>query len=423
MSTEHLNEFFNHNEFNRKLREKIDGYEPSVSDSLWDRIEHGLDARHVRERKLIRLAWLMAALLLVSGGATLYLWRENQQLHVKAKQLDKQSAGLDILHYPSANDLTAMGKEAKVLDVPPPMKEPLEVPVLTDEHVGSNLTFNSRGTKRPYTATNVERRPESKEDVLAINNFAEKQTYRIEHKGNLIGSALYSNLPIQVMPQYLASKKTRQLFELHTSIYYHQSGLGRQPGAHSFESGGLGRQVGLLYGSHLGKNWWLKSGIQFHETVQEVNYKIVRVQVLSSIPTTNSYDSIVKGDSLHHQNRQQWLEVPIQLHYLHSFNSRWSYGLGGGIGVAIPLSASGKEANPAVHAFDPIGTSKERPFRTHLNLMANAGVWYRVNSSWRFGAQVGIRQSLTNLHAVVSTQYPQRRPLGFGGGISMIFTP
>ncbi|MDX5320310.1 MAG: hypothetical protein LPK45_04430, partial [Bacteroidota bacterium] len=335
MSNENLNDFYNQNRFNKKLRDRIDAFEPELSDSLWDRIEHDLVKKENRNKRAAWLVYVLAGLLLVSSASIYYLANENKKLAevVKAKEEGDEDKVIPEFTFPET-----------VVERPE-----------TDINAPSNANANEMEREQEVTSPAIQVQPQQASGLVQggntlnpdaapeVREMAETPIeIEVSHTAPAENIALTTLKPIapakfnygqkEFNPRFIQEnvKKSNRIAPL-LSPYF---GLAAEYGSNrqlvngpfaknfDFEHPGIFRSIGFKTGITHRKGWYIETGFARSETQTNIWYDSVRIK--PSGPTPFRIDSVVAGRAAHIVNTQEWIEVPLRIGYLYPINSKLS---------------------------------------------------------------------------------------------------
>lgn len=433
MSNENLNDFYNQNRFNKKLRERIDGYEPELSDSLWDRIEHDLVRKESKGKRAVWMVYLLAGLLLVSGAGIYYLANENHKLTEKVKDNSTTSETLKAGENPStiyempettvevernvpAPTATAIESEnttlAAVSPAPTeggivnPVERTTQTPIVVNPiNAGAHDFDNTDVTiqavdipTNPETAPIAGTIPEAfsitRKEIAPIS-FAPKTRFVNPIQENIINKGA---IDPRITPYIGISSdlgSTRQLvsgplawqFEQEHPLIYKSNGL----------------NVGVLFRNGLS----LESGLRITITGSELWYDFMVRAERDTTPSIAIADSIVSG-SRHSVNRQNWTDIPVLVGYRYRLNEHWSLNGQTGLTYSMINGFSGVEPTQSFSKMDIAGSSVAQPFKNYLSLNLGVGLGYQFGSHWMIDLQGNYRRGLTKINASNLPNHPDR---------------
>ncbi len=431
MSNENLNDFYNQNRFNQKLRERIDGYEPELSDSLWDRIEHDLVRKESKGKRAVWMVYLLAGLLLVSGAGIYYLANENHKLAEKVK------------------DKSTTVETLKGGEIPSRVYEMPETTVKVERNP-SQATQSAVETRHTVpAATN----PTPSEAIYQNPTFAEEAPIELNPFRTAEGLVYPADLPVQSTeapvrlvgspvpgsPDAIAisgkdlapialTPKTRFVNPIQENIINKGAidpritpyiGISSDLGStRQLVSGPLAWQFGqehpLIYKSNglnvgvLFRNGLsLESGLRITITGSELWYDFMVRDNRDTLPIGAIADSIVSG-ARHDVNRQNWTDVPILVGYRYRLNSHWSLNAQTGVTYSMINGFSGVEPTQSFSKMDKAGSSVPQPFKNYWSLNLGVGLGYQLGHHWMVDLQGNYRRGLTKMNASNLPNHPNR---------------
>lgn len=448
MNNENLNDFYNQNRFNKKLRERIDSYEPELSDSLWDRIEHGLVKKESRSKRMVWMVYVMAALLVLSGAGLYYLASENKKLAdaVKTKdQLTPKGSNQEAPAFeytmpettievsPSPSSSVSTENPGTGAQTPPPSGSGVDNPPVGDERVSPILSEAAQaGTIEPGFMASEPGTPATGSEVSP---------------GDQVNTPIASSIENQALPPFFYSKKptdarflkedvsTKGLIYPKVQPYIgltSELGSTRQKleGTHAYrfnhEHPLLYRSAGLKAGILLRSGLYIESGLSFSNTGSNLWYDFVPSAIPDTVPVSNPIDSLISG-STHGVNQQYWMDVPVQIGYRYRMNSKWVVQSQVGLTYSMINAYSGLEPNEAFGGRDAVldnaGESVPQPFQNYWSMNVGLGFGYQFARNWSLDIQGNYRTGLTEMNRERRPNHPDRTAqfLNAKVGIAYIF--
>lgn len=428
MSNESLNDFYNQNRFNKKLRERIDSFEPELSDSLWDRIEHDLVKKENRGKRVVWMVYVMAGLLLLSGVGIYHLATENKKL---ADAVKEQGAVEDLPLYtmpevevdPNAEAISTDPALGNTLQVQEP---PVQVQASTENRMTTPGTYLNTPGVEIVPVEVAEEAQNGREEVVSPD-FA-----------NDLEAGKESNLTESPLSAMSLNGKPAPAFQVHadkpgtnflntrkgkSGIYPRvqpfiglssEVGSNRQlvdnPNAYRFdyEHPFMFQSHGLEFGVLFRNGWFVQSGIRSTTTGTNIWYDVAQKIEKDSTPGKANSDSLVIGDK-HTVNQQNWIEIPVQLGYVYRLNSKWAITGQAGLTYSIINRYSGVQPNPTFNAFDIAGAQQPQPFKNYWSITGGAGIAYQIGRNWMIDLQGQYRRGLQNFNSVQELNHPNRK--------------
>jgi len=425
MSNENLNDFYNQNRFNQKLRERIDGYEPELSDSLWDRIEHDLVRKESKGKRAVWMVYLLAGLLLVSGAGIYYLANENHKLAEKVKDNTQNTETLKGKESPStvyqlpettvevelaANEATESSTEPSqtaiaavspaassntietTVQAAPSMSEAL--PIQNIDMMEDIIEAPSYNTPLPT--------PAATPDALTISGkelkpfaLASKTRFVNPIQENIINKGA---IDPRITPYVGISSDLGSTRQLVSGPMAWQFG---QEHPLIYKSNGL--NVGVLFRNGLS----LESGLRITLTGSDLWYDFKVRASRDTLPIGAIADSIVSG-SRHNVNRQNWTDIPLLVGYRYRLNQHWSLNGQTGLTYSMINGFSGVEPTQSFSKMDIAGSSVAQPFKNYLSLNLGVGIGYQLGRHWMIDLQGNYRRGLTKINASNLPNHPDR---------------
>jgi hypothetical protein len=442
MSTEHLKDFYNSEKFNQKLKSRINDFEPELSDSLWDRIEHDLNRKENKSHKAPWLVYLLTALLVISGASIYYLADQNRKLshnirHQKevstapatSQNGPETNSGISAQNIPfsapagseaperktakPAGKETAFHPEKKLNEKQSGIFLPdLALPAIPPEVSYTETTESTSGTAPEATSS------ESEENaaLTAGTELAKKEKDASSGTKDKVKS-----------PDPDTRRKKASFF---AGIYggggkTDNRAYGPNADRFFFESPAASLHAGINLGVLLPYGFTLETGAGYYETGEKVSYSF-RARVPSRPPSQpvavpfSGYE-VFRGDSLTHTNVQKWIEIPMQAGYSYTLMNKWRIYGSGGISYAFIHSYKGYQPNPGFTNFDPLGTNNPEVYKNHLNLLMNLGVGYVFLPGWSLDARLNYRKAVSNASTPADRNFPDRYPRFIGGSVGLTY--
>ncbi|HCS19122.1 MAG TPA: hypothetical protein DIW47_00920 [Bacteroidetes bacterium] len=410
MNNENLNDFYNQNRFNKKLRERIDSYEPELSDSLWDRIEHGLVKKESRSKRMVWMVYVMAGLLLISGAGLYYLASENKKLADAVKTKDKLAP-------------KGLNQEAPAFEYTMP-ETTVEI---SPESSGTQSTPNGsdeRGTTYLEPVPAIEEvYQERLREPITFDLFPEPPAEPVDQEipaTSSIGNkefAPFFYTTNRMNPPFLKENiSTKGLIHPKIQPYIgltSELGSTRQKleGTHAYrfnhEHPLLYRSAGLKAGVLFRSGLYIESGLSFSNTGSNLLYDFVPSNKPDTVPGRDPLDSLITG-SKHAVNQQYWMDIPVQVGYRYSLNSHWSLNSQVGLTYSMINSYNGYEPNENFTDLDQAGESAPQPFQNYWSMNVGLGFGYQFARNWSLDIQGNYRKGLTEMNRESRPNHPDR---------------
>lgn len=426
-----LKDFYNSDKMNRKLRERIDLFEPELPESLWDRIEHTLDKQANSRKRAGFLVYSLVAMLLVAVVGIGYLVSQN---YSRKQQLVDTTR---LLKGPNEEITIRLPETAGIAQPVLPAGS-----AFTEAIVSQNTLHNNNNNavspavapqpvqvnmNTPLFITNYQ--PVFLEWQAGTNTFRSPQ-FGFEAVG-----------PVENDPAITYEKETAPIVKVvpGTTATGGKFFMGISSGMSNgksvlqaanasrfnFEHAAWNPQYQVQVGYTFRKYFYVSTGAYFTKTGENVRYGLYEDYNVSPIPTPNP-TVFVTGDkdSLRHRNTQNWVEIPLEFGVIYPLGTRFSFTSRAGMTYAFQNGFSGKETNPAfTNGFDPAGTYNKKPFVNNFNASVQAGVGYNITPRWMLNLSGTYRRAVTSVTAKEAVNYPARYPQSFGGqfGITYFF--
>lgn len=436
MNKENLNDFYNLNRFNQKLRERVDSYEPELSDSLWDRIEHGLDRRENRSKRAIWMVYVLGALLLLSSAGVFYLWDQNKKLAEAGRQsletINRQRAAQNAVPAPIPN----------ISESVPQTTEPQAGSAETAAPQQPAGTENQAGTGNAVIPVNPVVPSEGPVETVTpsvVNYpFGEVNTAPVENTPVVALAVSSKEVPgfnlrnKTTPPNYLqlSSKRDKDIYPKVQPFVavFSEVGSTRQrvggphAGKFGFEHPMLYNAQGIRFGVETRSGWSVSSGIGSSSSGSNLWYGLEKAKAVpDTVPVPQGADSVVAGSNYAFA-KQYWIDIPLQVSYRYALTSAWSVTGTAGLTYSIINSYSGSEPDTSFIGLTRYGTEEPQPFKNYLSLQLGTGIAYQFAHNWQLSLEGQYRRGITDMNRVQSLTYPTRRADFIGGQLGLRYT-
>ncbi len=454
MKIVNINEYNENDGLKRKLRQRMDAYEPELSGSVWDRIQHEMDERDINRKKRF-LWWLSSVAIIVLAGSIigfLVFGGEPQNKQTVQQTPAQTQVSGDVNNTP--NNGSVSGSETL-------LAETEAAPIATVPNTSTPTTANG-GTTNAATPTQHTRRPTTNNngggttpitnrDNTELNNGSSVPTIPSTTnnegsetqantakpvEGENIPSATEGEQPIvigenlneqegdgaktdenkpTVSPAATsitdAEKKQRwfvglmfgynQTFRTVADINVALSYLPAKE-RNKFEQKSYSPTYGFEFGFYPIKNFFIKSGVSMYQTSEEVRYDIHK----KSIPRASAYfgnpgDSVAVGNTTQHKNTYNYVQIPLEIGYSREVYKGLGIVVSGGVAYNMLKNHSYYlfEANYG-NAFIPPSAAQAKPFndmyKSYYMLSGSIGMQYSIGKYWVATLGVNYRKAITN---------------------------
>jgi|GEM_PF-2218456 len=432
MSNENLNDFYNQNRFNKKLRERIDAYEPELSDSLWDRIEHDLVKKDSRSKRAVWMVYVLAGLLLVSAAGIYYLADQNQKLAEAVKEKTAPSESLNSEAIPG--NVYQMPETTVEVERNPESPTNNEAALPSESAIAAVTTESAPSsfeTPEMLHPVETENSPAITEVtfppvVFEESNFDIRADLVVSHAEETVPNS--TSIENKVIAPFAYSAKTRFNNPIQENIINkgaidprimayigvssdlgstRQKVSGPMAARFNHEHPYVFKSNGVELGLQLRNGFYFESGLRFSQTGTNLWYDFTPITAFDTIPLPNETDSLISG-SRHTVNQQNWLEIPLQVGYRYPMNSHWTLNLQTGLTYSMINSFSGVEPTESFLALDKAGSSVSQPFKNYWSLNLGLGLGYQIGSHWMIDVQGNYRRGLTKMNASSLPNHPDR---------------
>ncbi len=459
MSKENLNDFYEMNRFNRKLRERVDAYEPELSDSLWDRIEHDLNHREGKSKRVLWLVYVLSGMLLLSSAGIFYLLKENKkladasQVNPTAPDTEKPAMTLTIPEVeirrdagsaPESTTPASQGNpvspESTNADYPALGGAPGNIPPATPSHETyenlipnpSSPQENPSGISPEYT--NPQPRLLEGSELLIPQEIILTEGEEAELPSGIRAKKIQPIATAGVQPASWPLKEVyRGRMGVNPRVMPYagvsvEAGSSRQLLSNSdslhrfgFEHPAWYSSKGLNFGVKFRNGFFVETG--FHSSVTAVNnwWDTVFFKRYDTVPVLQATRNIVPGNH-HNQSKQYWLDIPVQLGYQKYLSSRFSLTGRTGLTYSMINTYNGVEPDIFLRRFASAGTWNPKPFRNFWTWNLGAGIGYNLTRRLMLNLEANYRRGLTTMNNVNEINYPNRKLEAISGRLGITYS-
>lgn len=474
MKIVNLNDYNEDDGLRHKLRKRMDGHEPELPASLWDRIGHEMDLREAnRKKRLILWFSSVAMVVLASGIIAFMLVKENSSSQsVSAPQVTSPAQNVapgmtedgNLTNRPSeinagAGDETgATGNETGGIDneggytpsstprhnTPQDINNPntpvvtnpgAQVPVEeteTDELPPVENVIPAEQPAAPLAGTETDKTSEDKPAEPEANKAGEdgKEEDKKEEKGT-------------PKPEPAADTKFQRWF-IGGTFGYNQtfrtltnsSYILGKPTAEDrgkFEKAGYAASYGIEFGFFPIKNFFIKTGVNKYSITERVHYGITRK------PTTIGFgskygdprDSVIKGNTHQVSNNYSYTQIPLEIGYTNTVTKKLGWYVSAGASLNM---LDGYNFNFYEPIYDNVIVSTGRNGQYDMKssfgteyfakeffmLSGSAGLNYRIGRHWSINGGVNYRRAITS--STVKSSGVDTKPYSVGFTTGLMFT-
>lgn len=461
MKIVNLNEYSEGEGLRNKLRQRVDNFEPELSDSLWDRIHHEMDQKETQRKK--RFLWWfssVAVVVLASGIVTFTLVNNNEQPQMAQQPAVVSSpapaqgevgsaqtpqiattpsttetattaaATTEIEANKSGNGGRSNGGKSTPRNTAPALENsPAVVPVATEDRPTTVepttvetqqepsapentqapiVDDNSTTIEEPATpATETENKLEEKDTEKGEGNTTDKATKAKYNKwfiGAVYGYAQNNRTVTDVNPSYVWATAADR---------------------NKYEHSGIATTFGIQMGYMATKNIFIKSGVNIYTTTEVVKYDIHRRKIQQGGQNDPIYgdkiDSVAVGTTTAHQNIYSYIQIPLEVGFIQNINNHWGFNVSAGAAYNILNNYNYYLYEPQFgNAFIPSSSSNTNYFQNYVMVSGNAGLHYNISKNWRALAGFNYRRAVTS--AATKETRVDVRPWTIGGNVALAFS-
>lgn len=396
--------------FNRKIKEKVDSYEPELSDSLWHLIADDLDAREQERKKKRSYAWVASLFMIALVGSGIAFFKNNTVSIVSKKQNqveNKQNLFSQNTTAPTAepnlNTSTIANNNNQIINQNNNGKV-----------IASSAVEPKKSVNYPKEIIPQETTPIPAIDHNTINAKTELLTSSFKVNGQFQAEpASISNFSIPKTPIPVKNAALVSVFigaegelannNLNWKGYYNDNPVAEQDWRKGIESSTLTSSGKLFTGIEF-KNFILQSGLAFRNYQTQMSYD---VKDLNETPQSNIIpgiysiitrnDTMVQGNKYTRKNYIRVIEVPLELAYRIKLNNKFSVLLQTGVSYNFirnyELNMSNKDLS-----YCKVQNTDHQVLRNYFS--ANAGIMLAYSLGDRLSITAGFnhRFALNNTY-------------------------
>lgn len=396
--------------FNRKIKEKIDSYEPELSDSLWHLIADDLDAREQERKKKRSYAWVASLFMIALVGSGIAFFKNNTVSIVSKKQNQTENTQNLFSENTTAPKSEANLNNSTSIEKPATPETPVVKPnqnyaVVSNKNskpANSNSSLNSN----PAKSNN----PEITHDLLnsqqnlKSNTYLAQGNFQAESAEFIKTNTQISPIPAKAAPLlavFIGAEADLASNNLNWKGNYAGNTVAEQDWRKGIESSTL-TSSGKFFSGIEFKTFILQSGIAFRNYQTQMNYD---VKDLNETPQSNLIpgiysiisrnDTMVQGNTYTRNNYIRVIEVPLELAYRIKLKNNFSILLQSGIAYNFIRNYELNMSNTDL-SYCKVQNTQHQVLRNYLS--ANAGIMlaYSVNDRISFTAGFNHRFALNN---------------------------
>jgi hypothetical protein len=461
MKIVNLNEYSEGDGMRNKLRQRVDQFEPELSDSLWDRIHHEMDQREANRKK--RFLWWfssVAVVVLTSGILTFILVNKTEQ----PVALQQQRV---IVNTPVTTPNNTAENTAATANQSAHMPSATETNAVVSTNTTINTTSNGGNSQngnngvgstpvtnpvKPNTQTPAVTLPT---DGSADNTSEGSKDINPETPAQVIDPIVPEILPTEPAPAEVknteatddkdkkeelvpakaaGAKEPRQKFFIGVAYGYNQTfrtvsdvtniiGLPTSAQKNTYESKGYSPTYGIEFGYLPIKNFFIKSGVSMYKTTETVKYSVYRRgPVFNQGGPGNPKDSVGAGNNITTQNTYTYIQIPLEVGYTTKVYNGLGIFVTGGVAYNVLNSYNYNyyESYWGRSMYSENNTNSKY-FTNYLQLSGSAGAQYTIAKHWRASAGFTYRKAVTSASSTKETGV-STKPWSAGATAGLAFT-
>lgn len=458
MKIVNINEYNENDGLKRKLRERMDAYEPELSGSVWDRIQHEMDERDANRKKRF-LWWLSSVAMVVLAGSILGFLvfggePQNSQTVQQTTEQTQVKGGVNN----TSNNGTVSGSETIITETAPineeaytgasndnPVSSTSSIPTKgtqkptnnlgggntttsnsgggTSQHNGGNATPTAPTTNNGSNGTDAQKptTTEPKNDALPPVEQGEQPSVIGENLTSDAGDSVEKNEDTgeenksvePILTPTPTSNEKKQRWFIGLSFGYNQTfrtvtDIKRtltNPIAgerDKFEQKSYSPTCGFEFGFYPVKNFFIKSGVSMYQTSEQVRYDINKRKIGQiAAYYGNPNDSVSAGSTTQHQNTYNYIQIPLEIGYSRQVYKRLGIMVSGGVAYNMLKNYSYYTYEPYYgNAFVPPTAAEakmyENMYKSYYMLSGSVGLQYSIGKYWVANLGMNYRRAITN---------------------------
>lgn len=444
MKIVNINEYNDNEGLQKKLRQRMDTYEPELSASVWDRIQHEMDTRDANRKK--RFFWWLssvAMVVLASGIISFLVWggdEQNTQIAQQTTTIQKGNTRQETAtQAENSTSATTESEAAPIVNNQDGITTPLAQatsnntnsnrPSATNANGGnanSNQPDNAEATPAVITTNNGDNtKPEAPQNgndtktteqqntVVTTDEPKAKETDALNAPATEEPAVDDKKKEEQGQPTATTTKEKTQRWFVGVVAGYNQTfrtvtDINPNPAYPSakernrFEQKSYSPTYGIEFGFFPVKNFFIKTGVNIYQTTEQVRYDIHN-RVISAVAAIygNENDSVSTGSGTQHQNTYNYVQIPIEIGYSRTLVNSFGIMVSGGVAYNKLQNYSYYMYEPYYkNAFIPSTATEAKPYsnmyKSYVMLSGSVGVQYTFGKNWVANLGVNYRKAVTN---------------------------
>jgi hypothetical protein len=465
MKIVNLNEYSEGDGMRNKLRQRVDGFEPELSDSLWDRIHHEMDQRENNRKK--RIVWWfssVAVVVLTSGILTFMLVTKTEQNIALQQPVVTTNAPVATPNNAKGNNTLATPNAIESNDGQTPSTNQTDVvasstPIINTTTGGGNQNSVNGATPVTNLATTNTQVPA----VTTTGNPTVETTDKQNNEAELETPAqVIDPISAEVLPEEQApaetkipdenidgkNKKviatpaqtvdkiaTRQKFFVGVTYGYNQTfrtvsdvkkmaGLPTAATKNKYEYKSYASSYGIDFGYLPCKHFFVKSGLGIYNTEETVKYSVFKRKDLSGSAggIGDPKDSINAGNNITKQNTYSYIQIPLEIGYTTNVYKNIGIFVSGGVAYNVLNSYNyNYDDSYFSRQMTNENSTNSNYYTNYIQLSGSAGAQYAITKHWRASVGFAYRRAVTSASVVKETGV-NVKPWSAGATAGLAFT-
>lgn len=458
MKIVNINEYNENDGLKRKLRQRMDAYEPELSGSVWDRIQHEMDERDANRKKRF-LWWLSSVAMVVLAGSIigfLVFGGESQNSQTVQQATEQTQVSGDVNNTPntgiaSSSETLSTETETTTATVPNTntanpsdanatnngIVTTIQRPTTNRNGAGGATTLTNDGntdntqqnngssapttpstnsdessetqatTAKPIEGENIPPAKEGEQPIVIGENQNEQEgdDAKTDEKKPTVSPAatLIENTEKQQRWFIGLTFGYNQTFRTVTDIQNTKLVLPKANDRNKFEQKGYSPTYGFELGFYPVKNFFIKSGVSMYQTSEQVSYDIhKRSKSFGAVAIYGDLnDSVAVGSTTQHKNTYNYVQIPLEIGYSRQVYKRLGIMVSGGIAYNMLKDYSYYVYEPYYgNAFVPPTAAEynlySNMYKSYYMLSGSVGMQYSIGKYWVATLGVNYRKAITN---------------------------
>lgn len=455
MKIVNINEYNENDGLKRKLRQRMDAYEPELSGSVWDRIQHEMDERDANRKKRF-LWWISSVAMVVLAGSIigfLVFGGESQNNQTAQNTPAQTQVNSGENNAPSTASAPISSENINsVTEAASTVSTPNSTNSSNSSAVSTNPTTSAPNTHRPSTNNNGGGAITDGDNTQQNNNSApvtpstnsndgeENQTHTAKpiegvniipaeeaEKPVIIGENLKeqeggskednveeSKPTTSPVPTSTTESEKKQRWFVGLAFGYNQTFrtvsdiqntiivYPKASDRNKFEQKSYSPSYGFEFGFYPVKNFFIKSGVSMYQTSEQVRYDIWKKKITAvAVYYGDPSDSVAVGSTTHHKNTYNYVQIPLEIGYSRQVYKRLGIMVSGGIAYNMLKNYSYYVYEPNYgNAFVPPTAAEaslyDNMYKSYYMLSGSIGMQYSIGKYWVANLGINYRKAITN---------------------------